>query len=138
MRGIGSMLYELGGGTKESASKYYGKKIKWARHEGDIFKIKFYEGPTIQITDEGQSCCEHRYMTCDDDLKILKDTVLNKIEVKYADADDNNGDSHEIAFLDVQTNKGSIQFATHNKHNGYYGGFGLSIQEVGDGQSKDD
>src|SRR6187399_1748880 len=35
---------------------------------GDGLLIVFEGGRYLRLTDEGQSCCEHRYMTCDDDL----------------------------------------------------------------------
>jgi hypothetical protein len=30
---------------------------------------------------------------------------------------------HEVAFLEVTTDRGVFQMKNHNEHNGYYGGF---------------
>lgn len=32
---------------------------------------------------------------------------------------------HEVEFLDVKTDKGVFQMASHNEHNGYYSGFAI-------------
>lgn len=129
--GMGAMLHHLGGGSKESAEKYYGRKIVDASFGGDTFTIKFEDGTTIDITDQGQSCCEHRYMTCDDDVKQLVSQTLKHIIVKSTDdlSKEDEYDCHDVCFLEVQGDKGSVTFATHNEHNGYYGGFGLNIEE---------
>ncbi len=37
---------------------------------------------------------------------------------------------HEVSFLEIETNKGQISVASHNEHNGYYGGICLGISEV--------
>lgn len=132
MPGIGAMLRVLGGGSENSADKYYGRKIKNAVFDKaeDAFRITFEDGVTIAITDQGQSCCEHRYMTCDDDPTSLSGGILKHIKVKKGpDLEDQYGDPHEVAFLEVATDKGFVTFATHNEHNGYYGGFGLTISE---------
>lgn len=128
--GMGAMIHMLGGGSPESADKYYGRKIKSSTFGADMFLITFDDGVTIKITDDGQSCCESRYMTCDDDPSFLNGKTLTGITVK--ETNDDGDDCHEIAFLEVQTDQGSITFATHNEHNGYYGGFGLSIAEIQD------
>lgn len=129
MKGIGAMLHELGGGTENSASKYYGRKIKDADFGNNQMTLEFEDGVKIHITDQGQSCCEHRYMTCDDDVKSLVGQKLKHIIVKDTADTGEDGSSHEICFLEIQGDKSSITFATHNEHNGYYGGFGLNISE---------
>jgi len=126
------MLHTLGGGSPKSASDYYGKKITGAELVGDEFRLKFDDGVEIKIWDDSQSCCESRYMTCDDEPRDLVGQKLVSIEVKEGAAPENDDEwgEHEIAFLEIQGDKSSIQFATHNEHNGYYGGFGLSLDEV--------
>lgn len=128
MMGIGANLYYLSGGSPKDPEKYYGKKILKAKQVGDEFHVDFHDGVKIKIWDDGQSCCEDRHMTCDDDLTILENAVLKEIRVKTVDKEHEYGD-HEIAFLEVRADQGSIQFATHNIHNGYYGGFGISLDE---------
>lgn len=128
--GIGAMLHMLGGGSKHSADKYYGKTIEKATFQDDALLLKFSDGITIKISDGGQSCCEHRYMTTDDIVSFLDGKVLTGIEIKDGpNAEDSYGD-HEIQFMEVSTPIGSITFCSHNEHNGYYGGICLSIDEV--------
>ncbi len=85
----------------------------------------------VELRDDGRSCCESRYMTTDDDLpyhvgaKLLDMEILSAPDIKN-DADD----VHEMQFLHVRTTKGVITLETHNEHNGYYGGFKISMAEV--------
>lgn len=128
--GIGAMLHHLGGGSENSADKYYGRTITDAAmdKEENRLRIEFSDGVRISIWDDGQSCCESRYMTTDDDLSPLAGSQLIGITVKPGKAESEYGD-HEIAFVEVATNSGFITIANHNEHNGYYGGFGLTITE---------
>lgn len=130
--GIGVMLHQLGGGTEHSASEYYGKKISMAELAGDVIRIDFEDGKKIQITDQGQSCCESRYITTDDEPSSIIGGTLLEIEVKDGSPSENDDccETHDVLFLEIKTDKGFITFCTHNEHNGYYGGFGLSIDEV--------
>lgn len=141
--GFGAMIHFLGGGSKKNASDYYGRRITAAamstepgyRSIGDgqkeALNLTFDDGVTIRLTDEGQSCCEHRYMTCDDDLSKLIGGKLAKIEVRDVKEESGEyGDEHEQAFVEVATDECFVTIVTHNEHNGYYGGFGLSIDEV--------
>ena len=123
------MLHILSGGSQNDPEKYYGKKIKRAWMEDDRFNIDFTDGVKVSIWDNGQSCCEHRYMRTDDDLGWLKGKKLEAITTKEAHSGSGEYDTHEIVFLEIMTNEGEITFSNHNVHNGYYGGFGLTITE---------
>ena len=35
---------------------------------------------------------------------------------------------HDVVFVDIRTDKAFVTIATHNEHNGYYGGFELSLR----------
>lgn len=132
--GIGAMLHYLSGGSSNDPKKYLGKTVEKAEVIDNKFHINFTDGTKIQIFDDGQSCCEHRYMTCDDDLSKIVGGKLISIETKPGAApekeEEYSSESHEVVFLDIQTDKGFVTFATHNEHNGYYGGFGLNIEEL--------
>lgn len=130
MIGIGAMLHQLGGGSDENPADYYGKTITRASISEDEMLIELDGNTTIRIWDNGQSCCESRYITCDDDVNDLVGNVLTGIEAKEGGEKEAGGDCHEFVFIEVTTNKGCIQFCNHNVHNGYYGGFGLSVTEV--------
>ena len=132
--GTGVMLHHLLGGSENSSDKYYNKIIEkcYFDKEEDKIHIEFKDGVKIVIWDNGQSCCESRYITCDDNLEDLVNQKLIKIEVKdFKEKEDSEwGGVHEQAFVEIATNKDSVTFCTHNEHNGYYGGFALTITEL--------
>ena len=96
--------------------------------------IRFTDGSRICIFDDGQSCCESRYVTCDDDLTGLAGGSLLHIDkAAVGDAPEVKEDDygcHDVAFVRVQTTKGGFTLVTHNEHNGYYGGFSLKVKLV--------
>jgi len=117
--------------------KYINKKIKLAEFVNDEIIITFDDDVKIKIIDDGQSCCESRYMTTDDDVSWLNGKIFTGIEIKDApDIDNNDYNVHEIQFLEINTNEGSVTFATHNKHNGNYGGFNIKIKAAVNLQKK--
>ena len=95
-----------------------------------------YEGVTI-ITDKqkiylgissGQCCCEdYGYITSEDDYTdyigaeiknvYVTDTLMNSIDLDMDDFDYGGG----AIFINIETNKGTLQFVAYNAHNGYYG-----------------
>lgn len=129
MIGIGAMLHQLGGGSEHSASEYYGRKITAAEITDDRLTLSLDDGKKIAIWDNGQSCCESRYMRTDDDVKSLVGHKLTRIEAKDAPTEADEYGEHEVVFVEVGTDDGFITIANHNEHNGYYGGFGLTITE---------
>ena len=83
-------------------------------------------GRTYIVSDEGQSCCEHRYITTDDDLPSYTGAMLLALvqtEGRTTEVEPGWGDLHERSFLRLYTSNGVCVFETHNEHNGYYGGF---------------
>lgn len=134
--GFGVLLNMLGGSDDTIAALRHavGKTIKSVEVTDTILKIRYENRDSgvagIDIYDGGQSCCESRYMTCDDDLvSFVGDQIVN---FEIADADDRGGEStvHEIRFLKVSTNNGVFTIANHNEHNGYYGGFSINAELV--------
>ena len=141
--GMGAMLHLLGGGSEKSSSEYEGAVVKsacmvkgaangWHGRETDRLRVEFEDGRAIDIWDDGQSCCESRWITTDDDPSTLVGGKLVHIAAKDGpeERDGEWGDVTETCFVEVQTDKGFITLTTHNSHNGYYGGFGLTITEV--------
>lgn len=132
--GIGVMLGFLSGNADTVAAykAAIGKTISTvAMDHGEPEKlvINFEGGSRLIVMDDGQSCCESRYMTCDDDLTVYGGSVMQDIEVR--DGPEHKageyGDEHEEQFLVVTTSQGSFTVATHNEHNGYYGGFWIKL-----------
>ncbi len=111
-----------------NCDKYKGKKIKKATFSDDSLYLTFTDDEKIRIYDNGQNCCENRYMLCQDDLSVLEGTILRNIEVT-SEEEAESSECHDVVFLEVKTDKNVISFSTHNEHNGYYGGFSLSIEE---------
>jgi hypothetical protein len=120
----------LSGGSANSPDKYYGRKIKRAEIDEDRLKIEFVDGVIIHLWDNGQTCCEVRYVSCDDDVDDLIGGKLVKIESKESvERADFEGELHEMIFIEVATDKASITLCTHNVHDGRYGGFALTVTE---------
>ncbi len=127
-KGLGVMLGMLGGNeeTVNTVKSALDKVIEKVWLDEDRLKFKFTDGTGIYLYDDGQSCCEERYMRTDDDLSEYSGAKLLDFELKDApEQEDEWGNTHEIQFLDVKTDKGTFQMANHNEHNGYYGGFWL-------------
>lgn len=129
--GIGAMLHMLGGGSPKNPDDYYGKKILDAKFINNEILIIFDDGVKIKIWDDVQSCCEYRYITTDDKIESLVGQTLIEIRTKeVADQKTKYDEVHEIVFIEIQGSQSVVTFCTHNEHNGYYGGFGLSLDEV--------
>ena len=101
-----------------------GKRIKSALlTTEDQLVLTFDDESTLTISDELQCCCESRYMRTDDNLDDLIGCRLLDLEIKQAPDIEDEYEVHEVEFLEVKTDKGCITMASHNEHNGYYGGF---------------
>lgn len=129
--GMGVMLKMLSdyGGSREACLACIGKKIAAVSLDTeDTLRIAFEDGSTLRLSDGGQSCCERRYMTCEDDLPYFVGAVLVNVEVREADEKTGNNERdgcEDIEFLLVTTDRGVISCTNHNDHNGYYGGFSV-------------
>lgn len=125
--GIGAMLGFLGGNeeTISAINASLNKKIKKVYLDQEANKLCFEleDESTLNLWDDGQSCCENRYMRTDDDLSEFAGAILLGFELKNAPPAEGEYGDHEIQFLDAKTDKGVFQLANHNEHNGYYGGF---------------
>lgn len=131
--GIGVMLNMLGGNEASVAALRgaIGKTIAGLRIEGDNeLRIEFTDGTGIKFTDEGQSCCERRYMRTDDDLSYHIGATLSGAEIRDAPSatTEDGYEDHDVQFLAVQTSKGEFVCSNHNEHNGYYGGFAIEVE----------
>lgn len=123
--GLGVMINMLGGNksTVEKLKSVLNKEIKNLKMEDDKLRFEFNDGDLMVVFDDGQSCCENRYMTTDDDLDYFQGSKLMDMEIKEAPNAPAEYDEHEVQFLVVKTSKGEFTMETHNEHNGYYGGF---------------
>ena len=105
-------------------------KIDEERGYGDgVLCIYLPGNRLLTVRDDGRRCCEARYLTCDDDLEAFAGATLQNIEIREGPgAEEREFDFHEMAFVHVITDKGTVVLTTHNEHNGYYGGFALVVE----------
>lgn len=99
-----------------------GKRIAHASLRDDMLRIEFDDASWLSLVDDGQSCCEHRYMRTDDEPSDFAGAVLMGIDLRDV-TEDPSDYCHEIQFLVVRTSAGDLTMSSHNEHNGYYGGF---------------
>lgn len=133
--GLGTMIRLMtdGGESAQRFASCVGKTITSVALDPDAgedgaLRFVFDDGSELCVGDRGRSCCESRYMTCDDDLSTYSGATLLGATVESVNAessDDDSDEEHEIAFLRVQTSQGVLVCQTHNEHNGYYGGFAV-------------
>lgn len=117
----------------KTVEPFVGKHIASLSINGDNeLLIDFDSGPSLCLYDNGQDCCEHRYMSTDDNLKyyvgskFIGAELLDSPPINIGD----NEDHHDIQFLVVKTSNGSFTMQNHNEHNGYYGGFSVKAKSV--------
>lgn len=124
---LGLLIKSLGGDeeTVSSILSSLGKVIENVNLDNNELIFTFTDGSGLKVFDDGQCCCEDRYMTTDDDLSDYKGSTLLDFELKTAPNMENEHVEHEVKFLDVKTSNGIFQMASHNEHNGYYGGFNI-------------
>jgi hypothetical protein len=67
-------------------------------------------------------------MQTDDEFKDFIGAKLLEIELKQAPDIEVEYDTHEVQFLELMTSKGALTMASHNEHNGYYGGFAIELR----------
>lgn len=97
----------------------------------DQLVIRFANSAELILADKGQSCCERRYLSCDDDLAGLAGGYLRGVEVANGpDEEGEYGECHEQMFLQIRTTKGDFTVVSHNEHNGYYGGISFDAEWV--------
>jgi hypothetical protein len=131
MLGIGAMIHALGGGSSINPTDLLGKTITKAELKDNALYMYMSDGKNYCLYDNGQSCCEYRHMECDDPMTNIIGGQLTELSVREVTSQDEDYQCHDICFLVIGTDKGFITVANHNEHNGYYGGFGLDIEEVG-------
>ena len=130
--GMGVMLSRLSGRNGAAHfAKAVGKEIKTLVLDEDHnqLKFEFTDGSKISMWDDGQSCCENRYMRTDDSLSDYVGGILEDAELRDAPDGEDNGETHEVQFLVIKTSQGQFTLSNHNEHNGYYGGFAIVVSE---------
>lgn len=126
------MLCRLFGEGREGKPLEINRKIASIAVADDALTIRFDGGGGYRFRDDGQSCCESRYMRSDDKPEEFVGATFLGAEIADApDQKDPEGYSeHEVQFLRVLTDRGPFVASAHNEHNGYYGGFCIHVDEV--------
>lgn len=125
--GLGVLLHLVFGDnehTIETLQRGLNQKIAALELKDDELRFTFADGYRMRLWDDGQSCCESRYMTTDDALADFVGSQLLGAEIRDA-PDIGEECCHEVQFLLIKTSKGVFTMETHNEHNGYYGGFAV-------------
>jgi hypothetical protein len=113
------------------AAKDIGRIICGAEIKDNRLVLTLDGSQKIEIWDDGQLCCERRYMTTDDDLSSLVGHKLTRIDSKPGENQEFHNDTYnETVFVEIGTDQGFVTVTNHNEHNGYYGGFYLKVTEV--------
>ena len=125
-------------GAVEAINRATGKTIASLAIESDDrdnngLRFGFTDGTTLAIFDDGQSCCEHRYMHTDDPLDAFVGAQFRGAEVRDGPTEDTEYEIKESQFLIVHTSAGDFTVVNYNEHNGYYGGFDLKAKEYKEG-----
>lgn len=142
--GTGVMIQMLGahGSEKHDALKdVKGRRIASvtiddAANGGDGALLFMFDGGwKLAVADKGRSCCESRYLKCDDDLAAYVGATFQEITIECGDTMNSKYDEcHEVQFLLIHTNRGIFTVNTHNAHNGYYGGFWMTADVTAPGE----
>ena len=95
-------------------------------NEMDGFIIYLNDGTTIQLgIDNYQTCCENwgYFMTNDAPQDFIGASVLTINIVDTCLNVEKAPKLYEgnVMFVNIETNKGTLQFTAYNEHNGYYG-----------------
>ena len=116
-----------------------GPVIKDVTMDEDEITFQF-EGGKLRLRDCGQSCCETRYMSTDDDIRSLIGQRFVCWAVKDGPdvSEEDSYTVHDTQFLEIQTESGFVTVVTHNEHNGYYGGFSIREEWWDKDGTKDD
>ena len=134
--GLAVMLHMLGGNqeTVEAHNGAIGKTIRQLDlvqgDDIDRLAIRFTDGTGICFYDDGQSCCENRWMATDDDLAAFVGAEFLGAELRDGPEYEKGWETHEEQFLLVNTSLGTFTMVTYNEHNGYYGGFAVVVREL--------
>lgn len=116
---------------RKATKQSLGKTITALVLMDDILVFAFGDNTGLELWDNGQSCCEDRYMRTDDNLVDYIGSQLLDIELRDApEQEDGNDEIHEVQFLAVKTSKGEFVISNHNEHNGYYGGFEITARRL--------
>jgi len=109
------------------------KETSWSSYEG--FQV-ITDKQTIKLgIQSGQSCCEqYGYFMSEDDFSGFINSKLISIEITNTCLNTKKLEQEELyepdlMFVNLNTDKGLLQFVAYNSHNGYYGHDAVVVSE---------
>lgn len=115
-------------GTVDNYKNSLGKTIKALELVDNQLLFTFDDDSKIRVFDDGQDCCETRYMSTDDNMADHLGAKLERIEIKDAPDIIDDNEVHAVQFLEVTTSNGCLTLANHNEHNGVMAVSGLRLR----------
>lgn len=130
--GLGVMINMLGGNedTIKTLEESKDKTITKLSIDEDYLMFCFSDNSKMRMFDDGQSCCESRYINTDDNLNDFVGSKFIEAGIKAAPEIECEYGTHEVQFLVIKTSIGEFTLETHNEHNGYYGGFWMVAESI--------
>ena len=89
-------------------------------------------GKRFMLFDDGQSCCENRWLHTDDDLPSFVGAKFVGFDCSPGPTEDDEDGctgTKGSMFVHLHTDRGTITMVAYNHHNGYYGGFNAELSE---------
>ena len=110
--------------TQRLVTKPTSQTIVGAQLNEKSLVLTFGNNSQLTVWDDGQQCCEYRYLHTDDDLAyFIGSTYLG---MEYRDVE--IAGDYDIGFLLISTSLGAFTIEAHNEHNGHYVGFDISAE----------
>lgn len=130
--GPGVMISPLMGNAQavEALTESTGKELAALSINEDRLLLNFTDGSAIKLFDDGQLCCELRYMYTDDELQDFVGSQFLSAEVREGPEIEREYEVKESEFLLITTSIGQFTVVNYNEHNGYYGGFAISAVKI--------
>lgn len=111
-------------------ASFANQPIKALSISDDEIMLTFEGAKGLIFWDEGQQCCERRFMRTDDDLDQFKDARFIGAELLDGPTTTKEDLVCDIQFLVIKTDRGNITMSSHNEHNGYYSGFEIEVLPI--------
>jgi hypothetical protein len=127
------LYYLFGDFMIKGVEHLFNKEIESVHCNSISLEFKFKDGTKYEFEDQGQNCCEKRYMNTDDCLSYYKDSLFVNATIEDGPCTESPtayGDDADTQFLIVTTTKGQFTIVNYNEHNGYYGGFDIKLKDI--------
>jgi len=106
-------------------------KQTWGGFDG--YRVKTERQDVYMLISNGQNCCENwGYATSEDNLEDFIGANLISVSVtnsKLETLEIPEIYEGDVMFCTLETDRGPLQFAVYNEHNGYYGHTALIVSQ---------